>query len=67
MKVHVDPERCQGHAAVYTRPDSPEMARVRDRQIEMHYETIDAMQRACDVQRLAEPVTIRRASAEIVP
>jgi hypothetical protein len=30
-------------------------------------ETIEAMQRACDVQRLAEPVTIRRASAEIVP
>lgn len=30
-------------------------------------ETIEAMQLACDVQRLAEPVTIRRASAEIVP
>jgi hypothetical protein len=30
-------------------------------------QTIEAMQRACDEQRLAEPVTVRRASAEIVP
>jgi len=30
-------------------------------------ETIEAMQRACDEQRLAEPVTVRRASAEIGP
>jgi hypothetical protein len=25
------------------------------------------MQRACDEQRLAEPVTVRKASAEILP
>jgi cytochrome P450 len=30
-------------------------------------ETIEAMQLACDEQRLAEPVTVRRASAEIIP
>ena len=30
-------------------------------------ETIETMQRACDEQRLAEPVTVRKASAEIIP
>jgi cytochrome P450 len=30
-------------------------------------ETIEAMQLACDEQRLAEPVTVRRASAGIIP
>jgi hypothetical protein len=29
-------------------------------------ETIEAMQRACDQQRLAEPVTVRKAKAQIV-
>jgi cytochrome P450 len=31
----------------------------------VHYETIEAMQKVCDEQRLAEPVTVRKARADI--